>query len=733
MKDYKNFYYHEEGGMPVFCYRTGLTVYEEVFSCGRLMSGGFNASGYTQNLLGSNSIRTPAHSVVDASAFSVDLDGTSIEFDTEYLGYEEKKLTEENGTEYILVRVLLRATDGSVNVNVCTRLDGSDVILRYIELENVSGRSLSVGNIVPFGGVIDTVVGWEQYIKSFDASKIYSLGYFGSSSWGCEGLFGWHDLQNGGTGILGRYGANRYRHPVFYLRNNALGGMYACQLAYTGGYEFAFDLSAEESTSGFEGGVQTAILGLKVKLTGPNPQYVLSSGETLTTPSVHITKIFGDLDDAVNAMNRHIRRSVMTLPDPHGIRGVLASGMGPEHPMTVEGTKFFIDTAARVGAEMFIIDAGWYCPPGKQGSEWNARAGDWYPDPDRYPNGISEIVDYAHEKGLMFGIWMDPERLGRLSVAASEHPEWLRPAYTDNKPGSIINMANPEAAAWVEEQIARVLTETKADLFRLDYNIGTREIFVKDEKDGKRYCNTLAYYDAVYKMYRNLRLRFPNVFFENCAGGGGRTDLGMMKNFNHTWVSDWQIAPRSFAITNGMTMALPPECVDRLASGMTSHTKGSLDFQLRQTLFGKPTTNSYNAVGSDFNELQLDFVKHCYDIYKDFIRPYAADSMIYHHTPECFGVHPTGVGIIERASAERDRSLIGVFALANASNNEELTVYPRGILPSGWYKVIMDNAAFSDPDPEPPIVGGYDIVQNGIRVRLGGSLTSELIILEKIN
>ena len=732
MKDYKNFYYHEENGMPVFCYRTGFTVYEEIFSCGRLMSGGFNASGYTQNLLGSNSIRVPAHSSVDSSVFSVDVDGASVCFDTEYLGYEEKKLTEENGSEYILIKVYLRALDGSVNINVCTRLDGTGVILRYIELENVSGRSVSVGNIVPFGGVIDSIVGWDQYVKNNDPKKIYSLGSFGSSNWCCEGLFGWNELPSGGTSIFGRYEAGRFRHPAFFLRNNALGGIFACQLAYSGGYEFALNNFSDCSAGGFESGVQNSILGLKVKLAGPNPQYILSAGETLTTPTVHITKIFGDLDDAVNEMNRHIRRSVLTLPDPHGIKGVLASGMGPEHPMTVEGTKFFIDTAARVGAEMFIIDAGWYCPPGKQGSEWNARAGDWYPDPDRYPNGISEIVDYAHEKGLMFGIWMDPERLGRLSVAASEHPDWLCPAYTDNKPGSIINMANPEAAAWVEEQIARVLTETKADLFRLDYNIGPREIFVKDEKDGRKYCNTVAYCNAVYKMYRSLRLRFPNVFFENCAGGGGRTDLGMMRNFNHTWVSDWQIAPRSFAITNGMTMALPPECVDRLASGMTSHTKGSLDFQLRQTLFGKPTTNSYNAVGSEFNELQLDFVKHCYDIYKDFIRPYAASSMMYHHTPECFGVHPDGVGVIERASEDGERSVIGVFKLANSAECEEITVRPRGILPSGWYKVILDNAAISDPDFEAPIVGGYDITQNGIRVRLASALTSELIILEKV-
>lgn len=58
-------------------------------------------------------------------------------------------------------------------------------------------------------------------------------------------------------------------------------------------------------------------------------------------------------------------------------------------------------------------------------------------------------------------------------------------------------------------------------------------------------------------MYSRLRKRFPNVIFENCAGGGGRCDAGMIANFNHTWVSDNQVAPRSLLITNGMTPGNP--------------------------------------------------------------------------------------------------------------------------------------------------------------------------------
>ena len=68
-------------------------------------------------------------------------------------------------------------------------------------------------------------------------------------------------------------------------------------------------------------------------------------------------------------------------------------------------------------------------------------------------------------------------------------------------------------------------------------------------------------------MYDRIRKRFPDLILENCAGGGGRTDIGMIRRFSHTWVTDWQLAPRSFTVTNGMIIDLPPEYVDRLIDG----------------------------------------------------------------------------------------------------------------------------------------------------------------------
>jgi alpha-galactosidase len=156
-------------------------------------------------------------------------------------------------------------------------------------------------------------------------------------------------------------------------------------------------------------------------------------------------------------------------------------------------------------------------------------------------------------------------------------------------------------------------------------------------------------------MYENLKKKFPEVIFENCAGGGGRCDLGQMKNFNHTWVSDCQRAPKSIYITNGMTMCLPPERVDRLFAGMGCHEHGSLDLQLRNTMLGHMSLNVIVPMATKINENILEFVKHSTDIYKNFIRPMLPDCLIYHHTPETDVAFKNGFSILEIASPEKTK------------------------------------------------------------------------------
>jgi len=725
---FKNIYVHTEGDNRFFCYRTGLTVYEEAFSNHRYTAAGWNISGFPLNILDDFPSHLDWNAFTEPQAFDLEADGVSLSWEWDYAGFEAADETLENGTAVTHGTVTLKSPIKPLTVKVHTILDGTAVFTRYLEVINEGDAPINLNLVNPMCGGVEIISDWPGYMMGApQPEKIYSLGYMDHAQWGHEGYFKWHDLPNATYSIASRYqGSNRYRHPMFMLRNNLLGQMMICQLGWAGGYRFDFTLNTDVFSQ--------AALSYRIVMDSQKPIARLEPEESFETPHVHMGMLQGDLDDAVNAMHDHLRKSVFTLPDARGVKGWIEGGMGPERLMSVDYTKHFADTMAEVGAETMIIDAGWYCPPGKASHEWHPRAGDWYPDPDLYPNGIEEIRDYIHEKGLLFGLWLDLERIGKDSNIAKEHPEWISQCYVNGHENSQLNMAIPEAVAWAESELTRVIRDYKIDLFRLDYNLGDNVLLNNRINRGSGPENAFVrYYQNTNAMYNRLRKKFPNVVFENCAGGGGRTDVGFVSNFTHTWVSDWNRAPRSFAVLNGMTMALPPEMVDRLVSGMFCHTRASLDFQVRVAILGRPSTNDYHTIDSVKNPEQFAIVKHAIDLYKQYIRPHIEGSKIFHHTPDVVSgqdgatsvvEHPQGYGILERASGDQKHSVMGIFNLADSGSDTVYTLYPKGISASLSYRVMLDNsgAAFS--------MTGAALLNEGLKVRLPGPLTSELVILE---
>ncbi len=721
---FRDIYVHAEGEATIFCYRSGMTVYEEKFENGRYTAAGWNTSGYTLNVLDSFPTRIPTDAFTEAQAFDLETDGTSLSWDWKYVGFEQQEETAGKSNAPLTHGIVtLTSTVKPVTVQVHTLLDGTAILNRWIEVTNTGDRPLNLNEAVPICGGIEVTDGWKDYMTGApDPTRIYALGYMDNSQWGHEGSFRWHDMPNAELSFDGKYHRGRHRQPFFLLRNNLTGTMMIGQLGWAGGYRFSFDLDAE---------TPQARMSYRLALASQKPLIILAPGESFESPSAHVGMLHGDLDDAVNAMHAHLRRSAFTLPDARGVIGWFEGGMGPERLMDATATKHFADTLHAIGAETLIIDAGWYCPPGTALSQWHPRAGDWYPDKERYPNGIREIRDYIHEKGLLFGLWFDLERIGSMSQAAKDHPEWISKTYVHGIENSQLNMAIPEAAAWAESELTRCIEEYGIEVFRLDYNLDLPTILNRVDLGNGPESNYVRYYKNTNDMYRRLRRKFPDVIFENCAGGGGRTDVGFLANFTHTWISDCNVAPRSLAIVNGMTMALPPEMCDRLVGGMNGHTRGSLDFQARLSLFGRPTSNDYNAVGSKMNPDQIAFLRHTFGIYKNFIRPFAADCRIYHHTPEIMAgagggaaEQPNGTAILERAGKDGARSVIGLFRLANACGEESAVVYPRGIDASRKFTVTYDNSGSTFS------MTGAELLQNGLRIRLHGSIVSELVLLQ---
>lgn len=699
----------ESEHQKIFSFRSGMTVYEEGFENGCFSSLGWNGAGFTLNVLENYPTYFRRNEWVDYENFSLDINGTTVRQGWQLEGYTKQE--SENG---VTLTVTLRHESQPIALCLHTKLDGTAILTRSLELENIGGEPLRLGNMVLLNVGLDKIANVADYLSHIPEEKLYSVGYFEKTNHLHEGLFKWHDIANVKQTVCGGYHRDRFRHPAVIIRNNALGSIWFAQLGYSGGYAFDIDYNSDFDSKHY------STMSLAVRMEGTNPIYTLQPGEKFVSPSVHIGMMNGALDDIVNEMHAHIRKSVFTLPPARNVSGGwVEGGIGAERCMTPDAVKHFADTMAMIGAETLILDAGWYCPPGRENA-WASYVGDWEYDKDLYPDGLAEIRDYIHAKGLLFGMWAEVERGGTDSKLHAWHPDWFI-VNRDGKRTDILDACREEVVQYMEHAICHLIEDYQIDLFRLDYNVNFKNLHYINEngEDGN-----FRYHQNICAMFERLRKKYPHIIFENCASGGGRTDIDFIGKFSHTWVSDEQKFPIACAITNGMTLVIPPECVDRLSSGMDSHQKGTLDAIVRHTLFGRPTFNSFNSMGSAFNPNQIEFVRHSIDIYKNVIRPFAPTGKIYHHTEECFGNAPAGTVVLERSAEDRSAGVVGIFRLTGI-NADTITVYPKGISIGSDYDVTFDNSG------ETVRLSGYEMAHSGLRINIRSNLSSELVIYQK--
>jgi Melibiase len=70
---------------------------------------------------------------------------------------------------------------------------------------------------------------------------------------------------------------------------------------------------------------------------------------------------------------------------------------------TTERLLPLIEAAAAVGAEYFVIDAGWYAEPGEG---WWDTVGAWRPAAAGFPGGgLSGVFDRIRTAGMVPGLW----------------------------------------------------------------------------------------------------------------------------------------------------------------------------------------------------------------------------------------------------------------------------------------------------------------------------------------
>lgn len=196
------------------------------------------------------------------------------------------------------------------------------------------------------------------------------------------------------------------------------------------------------------------------------------------------------------------------------------------------------------------MDAGWYpCDP----VGW-PKVGTWEVDKRRFPRGLRAITDYVHSKGVKTLLWFEPERVAPGTFLADNKPEWI----LGGKQGGIFNLGNPEALEWMTNRVDTVLKEEGIDLYRQDFNIAPLGYWRGADAPDRQGIAEIRHITGLLAYWDELRRRHPDMLIDECASGGRRNDLEMMRRAVPMWRSDKTMEPNGQqSMTYGMSMWIP--------------------------------------------------------------------------------------------------------------------------------------------------------------------------------
>ena len=709
--------FHKSGTREAARYVSDSTVHEEALENGRWIGLYWSASGQVQReniaagLPGLGTLEFPLH------AFELEIDGQDLRNHWEFVSSSEL-LGSRPGTREAVVE--LRHAVRAITVKVITRLDGTPFLARYLEITNTGKTPAALSRVSPWSGLLWT---WSKSAHwgelPIDAHKPFTLGYFDSLSQGSEGNFRWEYLPTGSRRIEGTNGHSGFGNPFAIVRNRVTGETAVISLAWSGNWYAEFwndpyrDLSNRPNR--WNNGVS---LGFRMGPQGPAPLRVIEPGETITTPETHLGILHGGEDEGVASWHNHLRVSVIP-PRPKGKEMYSIAGRVVEEPDRWILKE--IEIAAEMGVQAFMVDAGWY---GDTFNPWPDQRGDWCVG-KWLPNGLKACRDLCHKHGMLFGLWMEPETVGSKSRLLKEHADWLLRTDNGREVAQVLDLANPEAAAFLQREVVRVIREHQLDFFKIDYNARIHE-GGQHNRHGFSESEGWRHYETLYATFDQVRREMPDVALECCSSGGGRNDLGMVSRFHYACESDFSMFPRSIRAINGLTLFLPPESLCYYHNHMPqAHQKADLDTHLRVTLFAQPIFVGFGAQDANRSTPYFEKTKRYIRLAKEFTAPVlAAKPVVYHHTPDIGLYAPADWCVLEYGAADRSRGYVGVFRLINGSG--EYLLRPRGVDMAAQYQVTLDNQR------QVFRASGRELAQTGLTVRLDSGLTSELVLYDRL-
>lgn len=556
-------------------------------------------------------------------------------------------------------------------------------------------------------------------------------------AWANEGRLAQEPLEPGMKVIKNKDGVRNshtaHAEVMFSLdgqpQENA-GRVIGAALCYSGNYKLRIDTD-ESDYHHFYAGINE-----------DNSIYSLKKNELFRTPELALT--YSDEGLSGTSRNFHRWARLHKLANGTKLRKILLNSWeGVYFGINEERMNQMMTDIASMGGELFVMDDGWF------GDKYPRRTdktslGDWVVDKRKLPSGIEGLIDAAHQRGIKFGIWIEPEMANTRSELYEKHPDWVLKApereLVLGRGGTqvVLDLTNPEVQDFIFHIVDNLMAKhPEINYIKWDANMsimnhGSNYLNKEDQSDLY-----IAYHRGFESICQRIRLKYPDLTIQACAQGGGRANYGVLPYFDEFWVSDNTDALQRIYMQWGTSYFFP-------AIAMASHISAAPNHQTFRTIPLKYRIDvamsgrlGMEIQPKDMTDEEKELCRKAIAEYKE-IRPVVQLGDIYRLVSP---YDKLGVASLMYTSPEKDKAVFYWWKLEHFYNQHLPRVKMAGLAPNAEYRICELNRIDKQPlDFEGKIFSGAYLMANGLELPANhlvdrnkkNDYSSRVLYLEKV-
>ena len=507
--------------------------------------------------------------------------------------------------------------------------------------------------------------------------KQYFLTQF-DGDWACEARMTTLPLSFGKKVLDSNLGsrADMFIAPQFVLSfdgeaSEKNGECLLGQIGWTGNFRFTFEVDNTGS--------------LRV-LSGINDEFSersLAPKETFRTADFYFTYSGEGLGKA--SRNFHDWAREYQVLDGKGDRLTLLNNWEATYfDFDEERLLGLMDDAVELGVDMFLLDDGWFGNKYPRGGD-TSGLGDWTETTSKLPNGIARLCEGAKERGIRFGLWIEPEMVNTRSELFEKHRDWVllppnrEPRYFRNQ--LVLDLANPEVQDFVFGVVDGLLTRyPDIAFFKWDCNSPVMNIYSPYLK-GRQTHLPVDYVRGLYSVLERVRAKYPDIPMMMCSGGSGRIDYKGLEYFTEFWASDNTDPVSRLFIQHAYSLFYPSKTI---CAHVTSWNKDAgIKFRTDVASMGKL---GFDIKLSDLDESGRTFVAGAVANYRR-LKGVILDGDLYRLVSPYEGEHAASIFV----SKDRSKAVLFAFDVFPEFGEQLHNVTLDGLDPARRYHISEIN------------------------------------------